>query len=140
VLKVDPIDQGIVLDHIAAGRGLRIFAELGLVERGIPVALLMNVPSTKLGRKDMIKIFGVLDLDLTKLGLLDPGVTVNYIEGGAVARKVNPGLPARVVGLIRCRNPRCITSTEGYVPAEFHLVDRAAKEYRCSLCGDRIRV
>lgn len=140
MLRVDPIQEGIVLDHIRAGLGLRIFQELGLGEKGLTVALLMNVPSTKLGRKDMIKITGVPDLDLTKLGLLDPGITVNYIQGGAVARKVKPGLPERVAGLIRCRNPRCITSTEGYVTPAFTLVNPAAKEYRCSFCGERVRV
>lgn len=140
MLRVEPIQEGIVLDHIRAGMGMRIFQELGLGERGLTVALLMNVPSTKLGRKDMIKITGVLDLDLTKLGLLDPGITVNYIRGGAVVRKVKPGLPERVVGLIRCRNPRCITSTESYVVPEFTLVNPATKEYRCSLCGERVRV
>lgn len=137
---MEPIQEGIVLDHIRAGMGLRIFQELGLGERGLTVALLMNVPSTKLGRKDMIKITGVLDLDLTKLGLLDPGITVNYIQGGTVVRKVKPGLPERVVGLIRCRNPRCITSTETYIVPEFTLVNPATKEYRCSLCGERVRV
>jgi len=140
VLRVDPIQEGIVLDHIRAGMGLRIFQELGLGEKGLTVALLMNVPSTKLGRKDMIKITGVLDLDLTKLGLLDPGITVNYIAGGKVVRKVKPGLPERVTGLIRCRNPRCITATESYVTPEFILVNPETKEYSCSFCGERVRV
>ena len=140
MLRVDPIQEGIVLDHIRAGTGLRIFQELGLGEKRLTVAFLMNVPSTKLGRKDMIKITGVLDLDLTKLGLLDPGITVNYIAGGKVVRKVKPGLPERVTGLIRCRNPRCITSTEGYVTPEFVLVSPETKEYACSFCGERVRV
>ena len=140
MLKVDRIQVGIVLDHIRAGNGLRIFEELGLAGREYPVALLMNVPSTKLGTKDIIKISGALDLDLTKLALLDPGITVNYIEGGEVVRKVKPGLPERVVGLIRCKNPRCITSTEGYAPSIFTLVDRKAKRYRCFYCGEHVTV
>jgi aspartate carbamoyltransferase regulatory subunit len=140
MLRVDPIQEGIVLDHIRAGQGLRILRELGLEGTDLTVAMLMNVPSAKLGRKDMIKITGVLELDLTKLGLLDPGITVNYIRGGVVVRKVKPGLPERVVNLIRCRNPRCITSTEGYLAPEFTLVDGKAKEYRCVFCGERIRV
>lgn len=140
MLRVEPIQEGIVLDHIRAGMGMRIFQELGLGDKGLTVALLMNVPSTKLGRKDMIKITGVLDLDLTKLGLLDPGITVNYIRGGGVVRKVKPGLPERAVGLIRCRNPRCITSTESYVVSEFTLANPATKEYRCAFCGERVRV
>ncbi|MGY4706265.1 aspartate carbamoyltransferase regulatory subunit [Candidatus Bipolaricaulota sp. J31] len=140
MLKVDRIQVGIVLDHIRAGNGLRIFEELGLAGRECPVALLMNVPSTKLGTKDIIKVSGALDLDLTKLALLDPGITVNYIEGGRVVRKVKPGLPERVVGLIRCKNPRCITSTESYAPSIFTLVDRKAKRYRCFYCGEHVTV
>ena len=140
MLKVDRIQVGIVLDHIRAGSALRIFEELGLAGREYPVALLMNVPSTKLGTKDIIKVSGALDLDLTKLALLDPGITVNYIEGGEVVRKVKPGLPERVVGLIRCKNPRCITSTESHAPSIFTLVDRKAKRYRCFYCGEHVTV
>lgn len=140
MLRVDAIQRGIVLDHIRAGNGLRIFEELDLAGREYPVALLMNVPSTKMGRKDMIKVSGALDLDLTKLALLDAGITVNYIEGGRVTRKVKPGLPERVVGLIRCKNPRCITSTESYSPSIFTLVDREEKRYKCFYCGEHVTV
>jgi len=138
MLKVDRIQVGIVLDHIRVGGGLRIFKELGLAGQEYPVALLMNVPSTKMARKDMIKVSEALDLDLTKLALLDAGITVNYIEGGQVVRKVKPGLPERVVGLIRCKNPRCITSTESYSPSIFTLVDREAKRYKCFYCGEYV--
>ena len=140
MLKVDRIQLGIVLDHIQAGKGFLIFQELELAARKEPTALLMNVPSSKMGKKDMIKISGVLDLDLTKLGLLDPGITVNYIEGGQVIRKVKPGLPERVEGLIKCKNPRCITSTEPYQDPIFTLVNREKKEYQCHFCGERVRV
>lgn len=140
MLRVDAIQRGIVLDHIRAGCGMTIFRELRLADTGYAVALLMNVPSTKLGRKDMIKVSGVLDLDLAMLGLLDPGITVNYIEEGVVKRKVKPGLPDRVVGLIRCKNPRCVTSSEGYAPSIFTLVDRERKEYQCFYCGERVKV
>ncbi len=137
---MDAIQEGIVLDHIRAGTGLRIFEELGLGKTGYTVALLMNVPSTKLGRKDMIKISGVLDLDLTLLGLLDPGISVNHIENGQVNKKINPGLPERVEGFIRCKNPRCITSIEPSAQVLFTLVRAAAKEYQCFYCGERVRV
>ncbi len=140
MLKVDRIQEGIVLDHIRAGGGLRIFQELGLAARETPVALLMDVPSSKLGKKDIIKVSGTLDLDLTKLALLDPGITVNYIEGGKVVRKVKPELPERVEGLIRCRNPRCITSAEPNAPSIFILVDREEKRYQCFYCGEHVRV
>lgn len=140
MLRVDAIQKGIVLDHIQAGRGLNIFKELKLEEPGYPVALLMNVPSTKLGRKDMVKVSGALDLDLAALGLLDPGITVNYIEEGVVKKKVKVGLPERVVNLLRCKNPRCITSTEPGLQSIFTLVHRESKEYRCYYCGDRLRI
>ena len=140
MLRVDHIEKGIVLDHIQVGNGIEIFERLGLREVDYPVALLMNVPSTKMGRKDMIKISDTLDLDLTMLGLLDPNITVIYIDDGKVARKVKLGLPDRVEGLIECKNPRCITSSERHGPAVFELVDRESKEYRCFYCGERVRV
>lgn len=138
MLKVARIEQGIVLDHIQPGTGLAIFERLGLRGAGRAVALLMNVPSTKTGRKDMIKIAEALDLDLTMLGLLDPDITVNYIEGGQVVRKVKLGLPDHVEGILRCRNPRCITSIEPNAPARFALVRREKKEYACFYCDERV--
>ncbi len=140
MLRVDAIHKGIVLDHIQAGRGLKIFRELKLEETGYPVALLMNVPSTKLGRKDMIKVSGALDLDLAALGLLDPNITVNFIEDGVVKKKVKVGLPERVVNLLRCKNPRCITSTEPSLQSIFTLLHQETKEYRCFYCGERLRI
>jgi aspartate carbamoyltransferase regulatory subunit len=140
VLRVDPIAKGIVLDHIQVGNGVEIFERLGLRQVDYPVALLMNVPSTKMGRKDMIKISDTLNLDLTMLGLLDPNITVVYIEGGKVTRKIKPGLPERVVDLMTCKNPRCITSSERHGLSIFELTDRDKKEYRCFYCGERIRV
>ena len=140
MLRVDHIEKGIVLDHIQVGNGVEIFERLGLREVDYPVALLMNVPSTKMGRKDMIKISDTLDLDLTMLGLLDPNITVIYIDDGKVARKVKLGLPDRVEGLIECKNPRCITSSERHGPSRFELIDREAKTYRCFYCGERVKV
>jgi aspartate carbamoyltransferase regulatory subunit len=140
MLKVDSIQQGIVLDHIQHGTGLSIFDRLGLREAQRSVALLMNVPSTKTGRKDMIKIAEALDLDLTMLGLLDPNITVNYIEGGKVVRKLKLGLPDQVEGILHCKNPRCITSVEPHAPAKFSLVNREKKEYACYYCDERLRV
>jgi len=140
MLRVDHIEKGIVLDHIQVGNGIEIFERLGLRDADYSVALLMNVPSTKMGQKDMIKISDTLDLDLTMLGLLDPNITVIYIDKGKVSRKVTLGLPDRVEGLIECKNPRCITSSERHGSAVFELVDREAKEYRCYYCGERVRV
>jgi len=137
---VDRIQQGIVLDHIQPGAGLAIFERLGLRGSDRSVAVLMNIPSTKTGRKDMIKIAEALNLDLTMLGLLDPNITVNYIEGGKVVRKVKLGLPDQVEGILRCKNPRCITSIEPHAPARFSLVARERKEYACFYCGERLQV
>ena len=140
MLRVDRITDGIVIDHIQTGRGLKVFERLGLRKAGYPVALLMNVASSKMGRKDIIKISDTLDIDLTMLGLLAPDATVDYIEDGAVTRKVTPGLPERVVGLIECKNPRCIVAVERQVTSVFTHVDREAKEYECAYCGERVRV
>jgi aspartate carbamoyltransferase regulatory subunit len=140
MLRVDRITEGIVLDHIRRGHGLKVFEQLGLRGAGYPVALLMNVSSTKMDRKDIIKISGTLNLDLTMLGLLAPDTTVNDIEDGKVTRKVTPGLPEKVVGLIQCKNPRCITSSERQGLSVFTLVDEKAKEYECFYCGERVKV
>lgn len=140
MLRVDRITNGIVLDHIQPGQGLKVFERLGLRSAGYPVALLMNVTSSKMGRKDIIKISDTLDLDLTMLGLLAPDATVNYIKDGVVTQKVTPGLPERVVGLIKCKNPRCITTVEHQKASVFVLVDRETKEYECAYCGERVRV
>jgi len=140
MLRVDRINNGIVLDHIQAGQGLKVFERLGLRSAGYPVALLMNVLSSKMGHKDIIKISDTLDIDLTMLGLLAPDATVNCIEGGVVTRKVTPGLPKRVVGLIECKNPRCITTVESQRTSLFVLVDPDAKEYKCAYCGERSKV
>lgn len=140
MLTVDPITKGIVLDHIRAGNGIKIFERLGLRSVEYPVALVMNVPSTKMGRKDIIKISDTLALDLALLGLLDPDITVSYIDGGKVTEKVKIGLPERVEGLIECKNPRCISSYERHGKSVFILVNKKAKEYQCFYCGERVRV
>ena len=140
MLRVDRITAGIVIDHIQPGQGMKVFDRLGLRDAGYPVALLMDVVSSKMGRKDIIKISDTLDLDLTMLGLITPDATVNYIEDEAVTRKVTPGLPERVTGLIECKNPRCITTVERQGVSVFTLVNREAKEYECAYCGERVRV
>lgn len=119
---------------------MKVFDRLGLREAGYPVALLMNVASSKMERKDMIKISDTLDIDLTMLGLLAPDATVNYIQGGEVTQKVTPGLPSHVVGLIECRNPRCISTVERQGLSVFNLVDPETKEYACAYCNNRVRL
>ena len=131
---VGQIKDGIVLDHITAGNGMNIYNVLKLGELDCTVALIKNADSPKMGKKDIIKIGTLLDLDLDVLGYLDPGITVNIVRDGTVAERRKLELPERVVGVIKCKNPRCITSVEREIVHEFKLTDRAKKVYRCIYC------
>ena len=131
---VGQIKDGIVLDHITAGNGMNIYNVLKLGELDCTVALIKNADSPKMGKKDIIKISTLLDLDLDILGYLDPGITVNIVRDGAVAERRSLELPERVVGVIKCKNPRCITSVEREIVHEFKLTDRKKKVYRCIYC------
>ena len=131
---VGQIKDGIVLDHITAGNGMNIYNVLKLGELDCTVALIKNADSTKMGKKDIIKIGTLLDLDLDILGYLDPGITVNIVRDGRVAERRKLELPDRVVGVIKCKNPRCITSVEREIVHEFKLTDREKKIYRCIYC------
>ena len=131
---IGQIKDGIVLDHITAGNGMNIYNVLKLGELDCTVALIKNADSPKMGKKDIIKISTLLDLDLDVLGYLDPGITVNIVRDGAVAERRNLELPERVVGVIKCKNPRCITSVEREIVHEFKLTDRKKKVYRCIYC------
>ena len=131
---VGQIKDGIVLDHITAGRGMEIYNVLKLGELDCTVALIKNAESLKMGKKDIIKIGTLLDLDLDVLGYLDPGITVNIVRNGKVAERRKLELPQRVVGVIKCNNPRCITSVEREIVHEFKLTDREKKVYRCIYC------
>ena len=131
---VGQIKDGIVLDHITAGNGMNIYNVLKLGELDCTVALIKNADSNKMGKKDIIKIGTLLDLDLDILGYLDPGITVNIVRNGSVAERRKLELPERVVGVIKCKNPRCITSVEREIVHEFKLTDREKKVYRCIYC------
>ena len=131
---VGQIKDGIVLDHITAGKGMTIYNILKLDELDCTVALIKNADSSKLGKKDIIKISTLLDLDLDVLGYLDPGITVNIVRDGKVEERRRLELPQRVVGVIKCKNPRCITSVEQEIVHEFKLTDPVKKVYRCIYC------
>ena len=131
---VGQIKDGIVLDHITAGNGMNIYNVLKLGDLNCTVALIKNADSIKMGKKDIIKIGTLLDLDLDVLGYLDPGITVNIVRDGHVAERRKLELPERVVGVIKCKNPRCITSVEREIVHEFKLTDREKKVYRCIYC------
>ena len=131
---IGQIKDGIVLDHITAGNGMNIYNVLKLGELDCTVALIKNADSEKMGKKDIIKISTLMDIDLDILGYLDPGITVNIIRDGVVAERRSVELPEKVVGVIKCKNPRCITSVEREIVHEFKLTDREKKIYRCIYC------
>ena len=131
---IGQIKDGIVLDHITAGKAMDIYNVLKLGELDCTVAMIKNADSPKLGKKDIIKISTLLDLDLDVLGYLDPGITVNVIRDSEVAERRQVALTERVVGVIKCKNPRCITSIEQEIVHEFKLTDRNKKVYRCIYC------
>ena len=131
---IDAISNGIVIDHIAAGKAMTLYGILGLDGLDCTVALLKNVPSRKLGRKDIIKIDRILDLDWDVIGYIDPGITVNIIRDGVRVEKRQLRLPERITNVIRCKNPRCITSVEQELPQIFTLTDEETRTYRCLYC------
>ena len=131
---IDNIKKGIVIDHIQRGKGVEIFHSLGLDEVDFQVALIINASSKKMGKKDLIKIEDNIDVDLTMLGYMDSNITVNYIEGEKIVKKVNLSLPLKLDGVISCKNPRCITSEEREMVQSFYLSDRVDRKYRCSYC------
>ena len=133
-MNVDSIHDGIVIDHIAAGCGMKLYRLLGLENLEAPVAMITNVVSRKLGRKDIIKIDAAIDVDLDTIGYVDPGATVNIIRDGELKEKKRIGMPERLENVIRCKNPRCISTTEQELPQVFLLTDREKKEYRCAWC------
>ncbi|MBU1082757.1 MAG: aspartate carbamoyltransferase regulatory subunit [Spirochaetes bacterium] len=136
MLEVKGIENGIVIDHINAGNGLKIF-NLLFSETEQPVVLLMNVKSELLGRKDIIKIENTKEVDLNLLGLIDQNITVNVIENNQLKNKLKATIPRVIKGGIKCQNPRCITHTDDYAIPEFTLVKANGKlEYECSYCEE----
>ena len=136
---LSPIDNGIVLDHIKPGCGFEIYNTLKLSELGCQVALILNAQSEKMGRKDIIKIAETIDLDLDVIGDIDPGVTVNFVKDGKVVKRMHLEAPELVKGVIKCKNPRCITSTEQELTHMFKLTDREKKVYRCLYCEGKAK-
>lgn len=136
MLTINSVKKGIVIDHIKAGLGIKLFNHLGLDKAKFSVALIMNVKSEKLGRKDIIKIENVIDLDYTVLGLIDPNITIDVIENEQIREKIKLKLPQRVENIIKCKNPRCITSAEQYIPHVFNLIDEENCEYKCEYCDE----
>jgi aspartate carbamoyltransferase regulatory subunit len=138
MLNIAKIKNGIVIDHIKAGQGIRIFNWLGLGKALYTVAFVVNASSRHMGKKDIIKIDNTIAINYELLGLIDPDITVNIIENEVITEKIKLQLPERVEDILICKNPRCVTSTEAYVPHIFHLEDPALGTYRCEYC-DEIR-
>ena len=136
---IGKLKDGYVLDHITAGRGMEIYELLGLGELDCSVAMIKNAESVKMGQKDIIKIGQLMDLDFDVLGYVDPGITVDIIRDGKRAEKKHLALPERIRGVIRCKNPRCITSVEQGLEHEFRLTDPEKKVYRCVYCDSPAR-
>ncbi|HAE92325.1 aspartate carbamoyltransferase regulatory subunit [Tissierella praeacuta] len=134
MLNINSISKGIVIDHIKPGYGFFIFKHLKLDEANFTVALIMNATSKKHGRKDMIKIENVIDIDLAMLGFIDPNITVNIIEDEKITEKITLSLPDKVEGIIECKNPRCITSNERGIVHKFVLINEEKGTYKCEYC------
>ena len=131
---IGQLKDGIVLDHITAGKAMQIYETLKLGKLDCSVAMIQNADSPKMGKKDIIKIGTLLDIDLDVLGYIDPGITVNIIRDGKIDKRYHLWLPERIVGVIKCKNPRCITSVEVNAVHEFRLADKEKKIYRCIYC------
>ncbi len=133
-MNVDSIRDGIVIDHIEAGNAMKLYRLLGLDGLDVPVAMITNVVSAKLGRKDIIKIDADIPVDINVIGYVDPGATVNIIRNGELAEKKRIGLPETLVNVLKCKNPRCISTCEQELDQVFRLSDREKREYRCAWC------
>ena len=134
MLNVDTIKNGLVIDYIKAGFGPQIFHFLGLDKADFSCALIMNVASKKTGKKDIIKIDNIINIDYSVLGFIDPNISINVIKDEKIVRKIKMELPEKVENVIRCKNPRCITVSEHYVTPSFRLVNREKAQYACEYC------
>lgn len=133
-MNIDSIKNGIVIDHIQAKKGLEIYDALKLGELDCSVAIITNARSNKMGRKDIIKIDKNIDLDLDILGYIDPNITINIIKDDERVNKYHVELPKEIINIIKCKNPRCITSVEQELNHVFVLTDKQSKSYRCKYC------
>lgn len=133
-MNIDEIRNGIVIDHIMAGKSMEIYKFLRLEELDCSVAIIKNAQSGKMGKKDIIKIDGYPEIDLNILGYIDPEVTINIIKNGERIEKKSPELPDKIENVLKCKNPRCITSVEPGIPHIFRLTEKGSRTYRCIYC------
>ena len=133
-MNIDSIQNGVVIDHITAGLGMKLYELLDLASLNAPVALIINVNSKKMCKKDIIKIDAEVELNLDVIGFVDPDATVNIIKDGNLIDKRSIGMPETLTNVIKCKNPRCITSCEQELDHIFKLTDKNDKVYRCIYC------
>ena len=134
---IGSIVNGLVIDHIPAGRGMELYRYLKLDDMECEVALIKNAASEKYGKKDILKVNEVIDMDFDILGYIAPQITVNVIRNGERVQKIHPKLPETITDVLRCKNPRCITSVEQELPHVFKLTDREHGVYRCIYCDTK---
>lgn len=140
MLRVTSIAKGIVIDHIPAGEGIKIFNFLELDKVSYRVALLMNVPSKKMKCKDIIKIENEIDINLDILSVLNKDITINVIEDEKIVNKYNPKIPKKIESVIKCKNPRCVTTLETKLKNKYILISEESKEYCCQYCEEVIKL
>ncbi len=138
-MVIDSIMNGIVIDHITAGKSMELYHFLNLDKLTCSVAIIKNAPSIKHGKKDIIKIDDLITIDFDALGYLDPGVSVNTIKNGKIVSKYHPPLPEKLEGVIKCKNPRCISQCEQELTHIFKLTDKENRIYRCLYCESKAK-
>lgn len=138
-MNIDSIKNGYVIDHIQPGKALEIYEYLKLGELDCSVAIIRNAKSNKMGRKDIIKIDKLLDLDMNVLGYIDSNITVNVIENDKKVKKFHPELPEKLINIVKCKNPRCITTVEQELEQVCILTDRLNGVYRCKYCEAKVK-
>lgn len=138
-MTIDEIKNGIVIDHITAGLGMKIYTLLKLDDLQCSVAFIKNAPSRKMGKKDIIKIDADIDINTEILGYIDPDITVNIIKDGNTVEKKRIALPEKLTNVISCKNPRCVSQTEQELPQIFKLTDKENRVYRCLYCESKAK-
>ncbi len=138
-MTIDEIKNGIVIDHITAGKGMKIYSLLNLDRLECSVAFIKNAPSRKMGKKDIIKIDADIEINTDILGYIDPDITVNIIKDGKNVEKKRIALPEKLTNVITCKNPRCISTTEQELPQVFTLTDKENRVYRCLYCESQAK-
>lgn len=137
-MRIDSIVNGIVLDHITAGKVMEVYNALHLEKLDCSIAILKNVRSNKMGKKDILKIDNDFDVDLDVIGYIDPNITISIIRDGKTVEKKHLQLPSRIMNVEKCRNPRCITSIEQDLDQEFYLANAEKRIYRCIYCDTKV--